>query len=299
MKVCPKCNSTYSDETLNYCLTDGVPLVDEELTGEKLSGDWQDADTIFDANLKIHSSASHITSPNPASETTPKLKVNTGSFSTTEENKSRSYLFPLVGVLATLGVIGGVFGWIYNNSSKPQNTTNIQNITENQGSNTKRIAVQLTAEQENQVKKEVASLLEQWRLSIEKRDADANVKFYTETLDTYYKESGIDKNHVRADRLRAIDRYDSISLQIDNIAISAESAESATAIFDKTWNFKNAVKISTGSVQQEMNFIKQNGKWLINGEKDVKVYYINNRENPTVNSNNSKNSNSIQNSSNQ
>ena len=37
MKVCPKCNSSYSDETLNFCLTDGVPLVAEEILDEYLS----------------------------------------------------------------------------------------------------------------------------------------------------------------------------------------------------------------------------------------------------------------------
>ncbi len=298
-KVCPKCNSTYTDETLNYCLTDGVPLVYEASDGEKSSGSWQEADTIFDANLKIHTPDSHVTSPNSINDTTPKLRVNTGSFSTTQNINSRSYLFPLAGVLLTLSLIGGIFWWLYNVPAPQQNIANKANTSESKVSTVKRSSVQLTPERQNIVKKEVTDLLEEWRKSIERRDADANVKFYIDTLETYYKESGIDKNHVRADRQRAIDRYQMISLQLDNLVISPESEESAIAIFDKTWNFKSAVKISTGSVQQEMYFIKQNGKWLISGEKDVKVYYIQNRENQTGNSSAVESGKPLPNSSNQ
>ena len=30
MKICPSCNQTYSDETLNFCLSDGAPLTEKE-----------------------------------------------------------------------------------------------------------------------------------------------------------------------------------------------------------------------------------------------------------------------------
>lgn len=285
MKVCPKCNSSYSDETLNFCLTDGVPLVVEELLEDHLSKaeNWQEAETLFDPNFKVHPLSTHDTSPNSSADTNPKLRLKTESFSISQPKPSRLYLFPLLGVLATVLVVGGIFSWLYMNPSTP-NPANKQNQTGQQkDSNSKRMTVQLTAEQENEIKKEVGDLLEGWRLSIEKRDADANVKFYTDTLETYYKESGIDKNHVRADRQRAVDRYESLSLQVDNLKITPETPESASAIFDKSWTFKSQSKISTGSVQQEMYFSKQNGKWLINGEKDIKVYYINNRENPSAN----------------
>jgi hypothetical protein len=36
-----------------------------------------------------------------------------------------------------------------------------------------------------------------------------------------------------------------------------------------------------------MHISKQNGKWLIDTEKDLKVYFINNRETANANSNNS------------
>src|SRR3712207_6320136 len=77
MKICPKCHSSYSDETLNFCLTDGVPLVadaSESVSGgERLSAQhsWQEAETLHDSGF-IYPPAppgQHTTSPNSGSPT--------------------------------------------------------------------------------------------------------------------------------------------------------------------------------------------------------------------------------------
>lgn len=276
MKVCPKCNSSYTDETLNFCLTDGVPLLEQESLSKE---NWQEAETIFDANLEVHQFPQRDTSPNSKSETNSKLHLKTNSFSTSQAAKSRPYLFPLLGVLAVLLAVGGIFWWLYVNPSPPANVANKQNPTGQKDS--KRTTVPLTPEQENQVKKEVSDFLENWRATNEKKDIEKHISHYANTLEIYYDKSGVDKNIVRSDRLRAYQRYESISLGIDNAKVTPESADSATIVFDKTWTMKSAEKTSTGSVQQELHVNKQSNKWLINGEKDLKVYYINNRENQT------------------
>jgi hypothetical protein len=271
MKICPKCNSSYSDETLSFCLTDGVPLVESEILSDDFN--WQEAKTVLDANLTIHQPEPNVTSPNSAAETAPKIQLKSDSF----EKTPSPYLYPLLGVLAMVCVAAGIFWWLYVNRDA---TVNGQTSKDSPPAASRpRQVVPLTDDQQNSIKKEVTELLEAWRKSIEKRDAEANVKFYTNTLETYYKESGIDRNHVRADRQRAIDRYESLLLHIDKLKVTPETPDTASAVFDKSWTFKNPVKTSTGSVQQEMFFIKQNGKWLINGERDAKVHFINNREN--------------------
>lgn len=291
MKVCPKCNSTYSDETLNFCLTDGVLLVVEEVLAETRSKEnWQEAETIFDANLEIQQFPQHDTSPNSQSDTNSKLRVTTDSFSTGKPKNSRPYLFSLLGVLAVLLAVGGIFWWLYANPSPPVNVANKQGSTGQ--SDKQRAIVPLKPEQENQVKKEVTDFIESWRATNEKKDIESHIAHYANTLEIYYDKSGVDKNIVRSDRLRAYQRYDSISLAIDNVKVTPESLDSATIIFDKTWTMKSAEKTSTGSVQQELHVNKQSNKWLVNGEKDLKVYYINNRENTAANANSTDNTNS-------
>jgi hypothetical protein len=295
MKICPKCHSSYSDETLNFCLTDGVPLVAEEASGVRLSSQhsWQESETLHDSNFVFPSSGAHTTSPNSGSPTfTSSASHNTSVNAITppSQKSSNRFLLSIIGVLLAAGLTGGAF-WYFGGqgaNSLSNSRSSIPNVTVE----VKKTSVALSSEQENQIKKEIAAMIEVWRASIEKHDIDTHIKAYVATLDNYYKESGVHREHVRADRLRAFERYPDISLQIDNIKITPHSQESATVVFDKTWTFKRPDKTSTGSVQQEMELVKQDGKWLINGEKDLKVYYINNRENEQDDANANRSANS-------
>ena len=146
----------------------------------------------------------------------------------------------------------------------------------------------LSPEQETQVKREIADFMNGWRETNEKKDIEAHLRHYADTLQIYYGESNKDKGLVRTDRERAYRIYDTISFELDKLKITPESMESATVVFDKSWTMKNQKKTSTGSVQQEIHLTKSGGKWLIDGEKDVKVYFINNRENQAEDNSNSK-----------
>jgi hypothetical protein len=274
VKVCPQCNSSYTDESLQFCLSDGTPLVATETN----SASWHSAETIYDPNIIIQQPSPHQTSPNSNSHTNSSVQINSSTFQTS--NKSNN-LLSLLGLAILLGgIIFGSYWLFFRDNSGDINKTNLTQTTE-----TKRPVVQLSPEQNAQVKKDVTALLQTWNDSNNTRKIEDHIKCYADTLSVYYKESGIDKNHVRADRMRAYERYEVIDIQLDNIKITPESETSASATFDKTWTFKSSKKVSTGSVQQEFTFIKKDGKWLIDGEKDVKVYYVNNRENSDANSN--------------
>jgi hypothetical protein len=283
MKICPKCHSSYSDETLNYCLTDGVPLVAQTASGERLSvqHSWQEAETLHDSSFVLPSAGEHTTSPNSGSPTF----ASSGSHTTAvnvlpppqpQKPSANRFLLPIVGVFLAAGLAGGAF-WYF--ASQGANLTSSRGSIPSATVEVKKTSVALTGEQENQIKKEITEMIEVWRSSIEKHDIDTHIKSYVAQLDNYYKENGIHREHVRADRLRAFERYPAIDLQVDNIKITPHSLDSANVVFDKTWTFKRPQRTSTGSVQQEMELVKQDGKWLINSEKDAKVYYINNREN--------------------
>lgn len=286
MKICPKCHSSYSDETLNFCLTDGVPLVAEEAYGGRLSSQhsWQEAETLHDSNFVFPSTGEHTTSPNSGSPTFASSASHNTSINVIPPKKSSNrVLLSIVGALLALGMAGGAFWYFAGRDTN--SSTNSPGSIPTATVEAKKTSGALSAEQENQIKKEITAMMETWRSTIEKHDIDTHIKSYVATLDNYYKESGVHREHVRADRLRAFERYPTINLQIDNIKITPHSNVSATVVFDKTWMFKRPDRTSTGSVQQEMELVKQDGRWLINAEKDSKVYYINNRDSESNNTN--------------
>ena len=287
MKVCPKCNSSYSDETLNFCLTDGVPLVAEEILDEYLSKhnskSWHTADTLVDQRFSLADAR-----PTAVSTSAPTFELGNTTARNMMPPKSNRTLYTILGVLLIALLGGGV--WWFSKSSNPANKSV---LSEETASVPKHAIVPISPEQEAQVKKELTDFMLNWAKTNSDKNSDAHLAHYANTLEVYYGESGKDKNHVLADRLRAYQRYDSIQMQVDNLKITPESTESASVVFDKSWTMKNDKKTSTGSVQQEVHVTKTNGKWLIDAEKDLKVYFLNNRENPAAD-----NSNTAPNSSN-
>ena len=275
MKVCPKCNSSYSDETLNFCLTDGVPLVAEEILDEYLSKhpskSWHTADTLVDPRFSM---AGRPTSVNPSA---PTFELGNTTARNLVPRQSNAALYAVLGILL-VALIGVGFWWF----SKSPNPANKSVISEETASVPKHAIVPISPEQEAQVKKELTDFMQRWARTNSEKNSDAHLAHYANMLEIYYGESGKDKNHVLADRLRAYQRYDTILMQVDNLKITPESNESATIIFDKSWTMKNDKKTSTGSVQQEIHVTKTNGRWLIDAEKDLKVYFLNNRENPSA-----------------
>jgi hypothetical protein len=281
MKVCPKCNSSYSDETLNFCLTDGVPLVAEEILDEYLSKQsnsksWHTAETLVDQRFSMADAR-----PTSVSPSSPTFELGNTTARNLQPKESRRTLYTIIGVALIL-VLGAGF-WMF---SKPGNPANKSVISEDTASIPKHAIVPVLPEQDAQIKKELTDFMLSWAKTNSDKNPDAHLAHYANLLEIYYGETGKDKNHVLADRLRAYQRYDTIQMQVDNLKITPESAESATIVFDKSWTMKNEKKTSTGSVQQEIHVTKTKGKWLIDGEKDLKVYFLNNRENQTADNSN-------------
>lgn len=126
------------------------------------------------------------------------------------------------------------------------------------------------------LRKDVTDTLNGWAQSSMERDIDAQMSYYADTLDIYYTKTNVSASVVRADRERAYDTYSTLDIKLSNIVITPDpSGQLANAILDKTWIFENDEKSNSGSVQQEIRLAKKDGRWLIIGEKDLQVYYVN------------------------
>ena len=102
---------------------------------------------------------------------------------------------------------------------------------------------------------------------------------YADMLETYYRRQNVGAAQVRAARNNAFQRYDQISVRLDNVEVTPDpTGLRATAVFDKTWEFDSPDKNSKGSVRQQVTFVKAGGRWLIYGEKDLQVYYTDSQD---------------------
>jgi serine/threonine-protein kinase len=129
------------------------------------------------------------------------------------------------------------------------------------------------------VKNEVEDVLKDWAESTEERKLDDHMRHYADTLETFYKRQNVGVFQVRSDRSKAFVRYDDMNVKLDNIEVTPDATGlRATAVFDKTWEFDSPDKNSKGSVRQQLSLLRAGGRWLINGERDLQVYYANSED---------------------
>jgi ketosteroid isomerase-like protein len=135
----------------------------------------------------------------------------------------------------------------------------------------------LTPDQEDQIKKEVTDVLGSWKSSIEKRDIDAVMRSYAPKLEVFYTLKDKDQSVVRDEFTKGFGRFDSMKLDLLKMTVQPDSETGAHAMFDKKWNFRGQTGTSVGAVQQFMRLVKTGGQWQIVEEKDLLVYYQDNK----------------------
>ncbi len=126
------------------------------------------------------------------------------------------------------------------------------------------------------IRDQVTATLNGWAAASMAHDIQKHMSYYADTLEVYYTSTNVSASRVRTDRERAYALYSTIDITLSNIKVTAERDGSrANATFDKTWNFEGS-KYSSGSVRQAISLVNAGGgRWLITGEKDLQVYYVN------------------------
>lgn len=296
MKSCPNCQTHYTDDTLQFCLQDGTPLVSQS---EETS-----APTVV-----LDETATVITPRSPVHIPIKPETQSTTDYTTKEdyiqpEKKSNIFKIVALTVLTMFLLLTaiGAGAWFYFNSGEKEiakNTNTVKNTktatkqtpetnkSENIETNTDDITETptppptATPEQTpeinvGQVKKEVTQTLNSWTSAAEALNENQYMSFYADRLD-YYNRKGVSIDFVRKDKVRALSPYDDVKFNISNLSVTTnDTGDIATAVFDKQWVFEGEEKYSEGKVQSQVKFKQFGGKWKIISEKDLKVYYVNN-----------------------
>lgn len=294
MKVCPACRTTF-DDSQNFCLSDGTPLVPAETEPEK---ETVVAPRESNVEHRSYQTRTPAAAPQPAGK------------------KSKTGLIVAGTVLATLLLVGlGAGGWwlmsrnnaqnagtnantnlVSNSNSAVRTSVNLAVANSKTAANANESATNSAAEAPNVntetaessptparelpsaetavIRKEVSGTISSWANAIESRNLNGHLSFYADTLDYYYTARGYSKNQVRADKERAFEAFDDIEFNISNISVTPDaSGNRATVVYDKEWVFSNEERSNEGKVQSQLTLQKIGGRWLIVGERDLKVYY--------------------------
>ena len=289
MKSCPQCQTSYTDDSLKFCLQDGTPLVSQN---EETS-----------APTLVLSEAETVVTPRPPNQMQFDLQNESQTDYATNQNyvqpEEKTNTFKIVGItVLTMFILLGVIGvgaLFYFNSGKKeiaQNNNAVKNTKattkqtpeankpENTEDNSETPTPTETPEKTPeintaQIRKEVSQTIDSWKSAAEALNENQYMSFYADRLD-YYNKKDASIDFVRKDKVRALTPYDDVEINVSNLTVAPDkNGEIATAVFDKQWFFEGDDKYSEGKVQSQVRFKQFDGKWKIISEKDLKVYYVN------------------------
>ena len=298
MKYCPNCQTTYTDDSLRFCLQDGTQLADVSgMNSEMPTVAFDDSETLV--SRKPPQQVVRINVPETESQNwqqpeQPRI-VAPPPVETKRSKTALTVMATVLGMLLFLG-IAGLGAWMLLKSRKTEVAVNVNNAPANRplnsnSANIKTSNANLTApaasptatpipkptlkpEEIKAVTNDVKEAIDEWKGSSENLDLDGNLDQYADSVD-YYAGGRVNRARVRADKQRAFEQFDSINFNISNVKITPDaSGEKAIAVFDKEWRFEGEQRYSAGKVQQQLTLGKIDGRWLITGEKDLKTYYV-------------------------
>jgi len=215
------------------------------------------------------------------------------------QKRSPLMVIALIAGAAVLLLIGGIASrFLFDNNQKdnslttmqtpaPASTNDVTPISEQRGTQTQSHALPQPTERvlpqptqpplldNRTLKREVEDTLNGWAAAARNHDLDAQMSYYADSLNTYFKRRNVSAAYVRSTREAAFTRYTTLDIQLGTISVEFDpSGTIATATFDKTYRFEGD-KILSGSVRQVLTLTKISEHWRITGERDIHVYYSN------------------------
>lgn len=125
-----------------------------------------------------------------------------------------------------------------------------------------------------EVREQVVATLNGWANSLEARDLNAHMSYYAPMLHTFYLKRGVNRGFVHSDRARALSNFSRMKFGFRNVHVQVDpSGKSAVATYDKRWDFDGETPWS-GTVRERLWLENVGGRWLITGERDLKVYAV-------------------------
>lgn len=276
MKICPNCQTRYTDNSLQFCLQDGTALINDDSQNSMPTDGFNDEQQTVIRSRTIGGNQS---------DTQNHQRQQTANFENAPR-KTNTALAIGVTVLTMLLVFAiGIVGWLYiKNRNEIASNQNSQNSVQNSAKPTATPTAKPTAKPTasatatpsfdvEELKAEVAKSINGWRAAAESINLDEYMTRYAPTVD-YYNKKQTSVSTVRADKEKAFSGYDSMQVNLSNMNVTPDATgENATAVFDKEWRFENSEKVSEGKVQTQLQMKRIDGDWKIAGEKDLKVYY--------------------------
>lgn len=122
-------------------------------------------------------------------------------------------------------------------------------------------------------KQEVEAFINNWIETIKVRNLNEHMACYADNLEIFYTASNMSKSEIFKNRQEMFNTLSRIDMSIYNLQVSMGSSNSATATFNKKWDFSGKETFS-GEVLQRISLKNIDGsRWQITGEEEIQILW--------------------------
>lgn len=244
MKYCPQCQQTYTDETLNFCLSDGSSLLATE---------------------------------NPSiEETVVKPSFVPPPIQIIKKGVSPTFIYLTIGLAALIagGAIVALLksdsnNLVENNTALPNKLSETNKPVENPS------AIQNNAsnkpppsDDNNAIKSEAKSALNGWVQTLIDHDLEGHVSYYANQLDVYNKKRNADFSYVRDANAKLFNKYSQFRLEIRNVKAEVTTNGQVITTFQSVYDFRGDKAVHSGFDRgTEIIWKRIDGDWKIVSER--------------------------------
>jgi hypothetical protein len=245
MKQCPLCKQVYDDPDLNFCLSDGTPLLENAAEQATVVRSAPDIAGLTLASRKgVHPVFAYLT----------------------------------VGFFALLIGGGGAVWWMSKEKNTVPEETSVGRIEnspsgggkENKLPNINRSTSTETGPDMTLIKGEIGSALDGWVGTLRDHALEDHLRYYDTRLDVHYGKTNVNDAYLRKFNQDLFAKYTEFGLNISDVKISFDPASGqATTIFNSVYGFRGN-KPRSGVAKSEFRWRKVDGVWKITSERDLK-----------------------------
>ena len=99
--------------------------------------------------------------------------------------------------------------------------------------------------------------------------------YYADHLQRYFQQRDVPRSAIYADKADFLRRFPAIiQYGVRNLEVRYPAADTAVAVFDKTWDFRTQEdRRFAGDEQEQLTLRLMSGQWRITSERENRVYW--------------------------
>jgi hypothetical protein len=122
---------------------------------------------------------------------------------------------------------------------------------------------------------DIKAVIERWRGTQNITELPVHMLTYAPSVGPFFNQPRLLREQVYIEKRKFLGRYPSLKIEISGLQINRADKRTAIATFEKAWESRGGTRRFDGAETARLTLRKIGSEWLIAGEEEVKVHWVN------------------------